>query len=304
MEIELSKQLCQQIETEILKVIDKCQELLSTFSNHAKKNIEIVLLVGTTGAGKFTLFNFLSGADFKIQDRELQLKNPSNKFSEMKGGMSSVTKEPKYYFNSEYNHLLIDFPGFQDTDGELDQLLMELLFQRVVTSMPIKVVYVLKNNESTLPNRGIQIIEFVDQLFKNSNLSVNKFNLLLNCYLEELSDEELIRNIRMELKQANKNNYIDNILIVRKVMNSEDLNIYFANGKRNEQWSKLEKIKPIQLKPRSIPNTDILSKYLRQQISSTIYQNQLLDVGVGVEADAQEGKQEVEKRELAEKLIQ
>lgn len=73
----------------------------------------------------------------------------------MKGGMNSVTKEPKYYFNPESNHLLIDFPGFQDTDGEVDQLLMELLFQRVVTIMPVKVVYVIKNNESTLPNRGI-----------------------------------------------------------------------------------------------------------------------------------------------------
>lgn len=30
----------------------------------------------------------------------------------MKDGMKSVTKEPKYFFNEQYNHLLIDFPGF------------------------------------------------------------------------------------------------------------------------------------------------------------------------------------------------
>ncbi|CAK56540.1 unnamed protein product (macronuclear) [Paramecium tetraurelia] len=225
MESQLSNQLQRQIETEIIKIIDKCQGLLSTFSDTTKKNIEIVLFVGQTGAGKSTLFNFLCGAEFKIQERVLKLRNPSNKFSEMKGGMNSVSKEPNYYFNSEYNHLLIDFPGFQDTNGKLDQLLIELIFQKVVTQLPIKVIYVIKNNESTLPNRGMQIIEFIDQLFKNSNLDINKFNLLLNCYLEDLSNFELKRNIRRELK------------IKRKKFKG-NLKLQFFHLKRNNQNKK------------------------------------------------------------------
>lgn len=44
----------------------------------------------------------------------------NEKFSLMNSGMQSVTKEPKYYFNEEKNHLLIDFPGFKDTKGVLD----------------------------------------------------------------------------------------------------------------------------------------------------------------------------------------
>ncbi|CAD8187687.1 unnamed protein product [Paramecium octaurelia] len=267
MESQLSNEVQLQIETEILKIVDKCQGLFSTFNNTAEKKIEIVLFVGKTGAGKSTLFNFLSGAEFKIQERELELRNPSNKFSEMKGGMNSVSKEPNYYFNSEYNHLLIDFPGFQDTNGQFDQLLIELIFQKVVTQLPIKVVYVIKNNESTLPDRGIDIIEFIDKLFKKSNLDINKFNLLLNCYLENLSDFELKRKIRRELTNANKNNYIDNILIMRKVQNAEDLKNVFTTQKRNEQWKALQQIKPVQLKPQSIPKFAIISQYLIQQIS-------------------------------------
>ena len=44
----------------------------------------------------------------------------NDKFSIMKSGLQSITKEPKYYFNDEKNHLLIDFPGFNDTKGALD----------------------------------------------------------------------------------------------------------------------------------------------------------------------------------------
>lgn len=38
----------------------------------------------------------------------------------MNSGMKSVTKEPKYFYNETFNHLLIDFPGFHDTNGEMD----------------------------------------------------------------------------------------------------------------------------------------------------------------------------------------
>lgn len=34
-------------------------------------------------------------------------------------GLKSVTKEPFYYFNKDNNYLLIDFPGFNDTDGAI-----------------------------------------------------------------------------------------------------------------------------------------------------------------------------------------
>lgn len=44
----------------------------------------------------------------------------TEKFSIINSGVHSVTKEPKYYFNEEKNHLLIDFPGFKDTEGALD----------------------------------------------------------------------------------------------------------------------------------------------------------------------------------------
>lgn len=79
--------------------------------------MKVLILVGITGSGKSTIFNLLCGAKFKLIENEdgveeLELDEISQEFSVMKGGMQSVTKEPKYYFNEEFNHLLIDFPGF------------------------------------------------------------------------------------------------------------------------------------------------------------------------------------------------
>lgn len=39
----------------------------------------------------------------------------------MKSGMKSATKEPQYYHNLNNNHLLIDFPGFNDTGGPIQK---------------------------------------------------------------------------------------------------------------------------------------------------------------------------------------
>lgn len=37
----------------------------------------------------------------------------------MANGVKSVTKEPHYYYNKNNNCLLIDFPGFNDTEGAM-----------------------------------------------------------------------------------------------------------------------------------------------------------------------------------------
>lgn len=46
------------LESTLLKIIGKFKKLIDEFNSNKKKNISVVLLVGVTGSGKSTIFNF------------------------------------------------------------------------------------------------------------------------------------------------------------------------------------------------------------------------------------------------------
>lgn len=73
----------------------------------------------------------------------LSIKKGTKNFSEMKHGTKSITTEPKYHYIDEINHLIIDFPGFRDTRGEIEELVIQLLFNRIVTKNKVKLVYIV-----------------------------------------------------------------------------------------------------------------------------------------------------------------
>ena len=120
--------------------------------------MHVLILVGNTGSGKSTIFNFLCGATFKyvVTDDEeyLDLDQECELYSEMNNGMKSVTKEPKYYYNETFNHLLIDFPGFHDTNGEIDQLIIQMIFYKFITKSNVKIAYVITHPSNDFIERG------------------------------------------------------------------------------------------------------------------------------------------------------
>ncbi|CAD8152030.1 unnamed protein product [Paramecium octaurelia] len=269
-------------ESILMNLIGKFQKLIAQFDdNNKKRNISVVLLVGLTGSGKSTIFNFLSGADFTIdENKELLIKNPSNRYSKMIGGMNSITKEPNFYHNYENNHLIIDFPGFQDTSGDWDRLLFELLFHKIATSGPIKIIYVIKNPENNLPNRGSDLQEFIKQVFLKGNDNIQKFNLLLNCYLEDLSEEKLQNKIKDDLNSVNLSQQIDKILVVRKAKKIDQLQLIFNDQQRQILLQQIKQMQPITIQPQKLPKSEIISDYLRTTTLKTIekYGNILCDV--------------------------
>ncbi|CAD8102623.1 unnamed protein product [Paramecium sonneborni] len=255
----------------LLEIIVKFQRLIDQFNQNKKQNMSVVLLVGVTGSGKSIIFNFQSGADFIFnQSNQLEIKNHSNNFSKMGAGMNSITKEPNFYHNQKNNHLIIDFPGFQDTKGEQDQLLFELLFHKIVTSGPMKIIYVIKNLEGNLSNRGSDLQEFINQLSKKGNFNIEKFNLLLNCYREELSDEKLKIKIQEDLKSVNLLQSIDKILILRKAKKDHELQQIFNEYQRQIFWKNIEQMQSMKIQPQKLPKSQIISDYLRNRILKTI----------------------------------
>ncbi|CAD8111675.1 unnamed protein product [Paramecium primaurelia] len=238
----------------LLKLIEKCQEILDYYSKHYQQTkISTVLLVGLTGSGKSTIFNFLSGANFQFNAKSyLEIINKSDNYSKINEGMISITKAPNYFFNKQNNHLIIDFPGFQDTNGDFDQLLFDLLFNKIVTTGSIKLIYIQKNPEAHLLNRGTDLQQFLKQL-KNPKIS-----LLLNSYLDDLPDEELIQSIKQNLTEVNLQNSIDKILVLRKAKKSS-LNQIFNDNSRKHLWSQIEQVKENKIEPQQLNQSEKIS---------------------------------------------
>ncbi|CAD8061888.1 unnamed protein product [Paramecium sonneborni] len=258
-------------EQKLLEIMVRFQKLIDQFNKNKKQNMSVVLIVGVTGSGKSTIFNFLSGADFIFNHKlELEVKNPSKNFSKMASGMNSITKEPNFYYNEFNNHLIIDFPGFQDTNGEQDQLLFELLFHKIVSLGPIKVIYVINNPLNSLPNRGSDLQEFINQFCLKGNIDIEKYNLFLNCYLENFSDIQLQNKIKEDLRAVNKLQSIDKILVLRKAQNNNELQNIFNYKQRQIVWKHIEQMQSIKIQSQKLPKSQMISDYLRNSITKTI----------------------------------
>lgn len=48
----------------MLELIENITKFLDEFESRLKKDLQVILLIGMTGAGKSTIFNFLVGAEF------------------------------------------------------------------------------------------------------------------------------------------------------------------------------------------------------------------------------------------------
>lgn len=62
----------------LLDLSKKMQNLTEEYINNQKASTIITLLIGLTGVGKSTFFNFLSGAEFVSNGKHLELKYTSD----------------------------------------------------------------------------------------------------------------------------------------------------------------------------------------------------------------------------------
>ncbi|CAD8115905.1 unnamed protein product [Paramecium primaurelia] len=261
---------------EYQKMIDKINELLIQFDEQIQQNLKVAMLVGNTANGKSTLFNFLSGFEFQITKKDniktkyLTLKYPDEKYaSDMANGVKSVTKEPHYYFNKDNNYLLIDFPGFNDTEGAMQQFFVQVLFNRIVIKTPIRIIFVVKIPDGNLANRGVEFQDFISRCFAQHIQEFSQVTLILNQYMDNLDDQDLIDDVKNQLKDISKN-VNENIAVVRKIREDSDLEMKFNNQKRQEIWNVIEKSNPIRFKPTQFKKQDELASLIHKKCDQII----------------------------------
>ncbi|CAD8102826.1 unnamed protein product [Paramecium sonneborni] len=130
----------------------------------------------------------------------------------------------------------------------MQQSLIQILFNRIVTQTSIKIVYVVKQSDDELSGRGRELQKFISQCFGQQNQDFTQITLLLNSYMGDLEDEELASSVRLQLQEIyEKPN--EKIIVVRKIKSDQELKEYFSKAKRDELWKSIETSYTIKFKP-------------------------------------------------------
>ncbi len=136
-------------------IIERVEKYLETQAD----NPELLFLLGGTGSGKSTTYCFLRGDEMVRKDVKFESKNDAeNAISH------SLTESCTFLPNLQRNGnlVLIDYPGFDDSNGPLVNLGIELALKDLLKRHPSKILVVesVTNTEGRYANidkRGAQL---------------------------------------------------------------------------------------------------------------------------------------------------
>ncbi|CAD8125517.1 unnamed protein product [Paramecium sonneborni] len=277
----------EEIITEIIQRVDNNFKKLNKFMQQYSDK-QVILLCGNTGAGKSTLYNWLLGAKFEINEGYLEVIQTHEDMYVSKIGSTStsITQTSIYAYIQELDHVLIDLPGFASTISDYHKLFIDVLFQKITESFNTKIVYVLDSSSKVLQNRGADFIQFIQSSLGNNQHSTQKINFIINQYNEDGSDEDQINRVRQQLSSRNefKAGLPKNIQIVRKIKNQEMIDQVFSIKKKQDIIQSLIQSEPIKIQLQHVTqlsSSDIVNNYLMNK--STIYFKELKEKSLKIQ---------------------
>lgn len=162
-------------------------------------NKDITVVLGDTGAGKSTLINLLAGVPLRVNSRgELITKN-ENEGAKIGAGAKSVTKSP-YYIDTADLGIVCDLPGFDDTDGAVDDVVNAAFIRQIlVGARSVKSIFVTSSAEIEAV-RGNAFKRLMDamKMFSNAGFLDTSCLLVINKMEREEMDtaaSDLFRGI-------------------------------------------------------------------------------------------------------------
>jgi len=163
---------------------------------HYSKNKHIVACFGNTGAGKSTLINLIAGNALRVENREYVLDHPDDvNAMEIGTGADSKTLYPKCLSIDDV--LYYDFPGFNDTEGSIRNLINAAFIKKILMeALSVRFIFVVGEDQFTA-DRGASVkklFESIGDLFvtKDSTLDIVKNSLFVVTKSNETEvDKEL-----------------------------------------------------------------------------------------------------------------
>ncbi|CAD8097074.1 unnamed protein product [Paramecium sonneborni] len=274
----------EQVEKDFLTLIQNFKQQVEEAEIASKDCKEAVIFLGDTGSGKSTLVNWLNNAQFEVEksiydEDEVTLKMKSDqtqKISIIGEGIKSVTLYPQYFNNQDQKILTIDFPGFKDTRGWQEQLIIKMMYMDVVKRLDTKFVIVVEQPTCKFQSRGASLQELVNTTFQPQDCAqIDSICLILNQFGEgEKKFETLKTRILSDLESMKRNLNKDkraqyvyeafqkNIQIVGKINNEEDFKRIFSDENRKQLWQAIKSTQKIQINCQKLEQSWNIGEYL------------------------------------------
>lgn len=157
----------------------KIEQHLPSCQSVAGKDITVIL--GNTGAGKSTMINFLAKTPMCVDTKGKLVPETGKERVKVRAGGQACTKFPEVVANTDIGYLC-DLPGFQDTEGVVDDLLNAAFIRSVLTTARSVKALILTTEDELLATRGdaFKKLSRFMQMFKSQEFRNTSCYLLVN----------------------------------------------------------------------------------------------------------------------------
>ncbi|CAK84044.1 unnamed protein product (macronuclear) [Paramecium tetraurelia] len=138
-----------------------------------------------------------------------------------------------FKINELQPHLFLDFNYTLILKNDKMNLVFEELFLRLIDKYEIKIVYILENPENQLFQRGAQLQEFIQKYLGGNKINIQRLNIILNNYQEDLNDRDLILIVQKQMEFIYEK-FSKDIFVFRKIKTIEQLQKEFTIEKRSK----------------------------------------------------------------------
>lgn len=194
--------------------------ILETFPKiQSARNQDIVLVVGTTGAGKSTLVNYLIGCKMKQTDDDLgepRAEVEGKEYAEIGHKMKACTFNAEIFHpinpNEKHSFAFCDFPGFNDTGTSERKIAISLNREYMINvAENIKgIIVVIPISALSTSGRGKEFKELIDtitKLFKDVSQVSSSILFVITKAKKNAKVEGVVKKVS-EILDTETNNYV------------------------------------------------------------------------------------------------
>jgi len=180
------------------------------------KGKDITVFLGDTGSGKSTLINVLSQIPLGVNSFGHIIQQSDDIGMMIKSGGKSITKNIQYV-NVEGLGILCDLPGFQDTEGALDDMMNASLVHGLLShARSVKSVFVTTSSElETLRGAAFKKIFHAMDMFSDPSIH-HKSSLLVMNKVDFDQEETLISTMQNMIQDDPKKQTLFEIFLTQK----------------------------------------------------------------------------------------